>query len=412
MDGYSDVMTAKGAFNRPRPARCLCVICVNEANGGRNISVCVGWIGLMGLVDGMEAVGPSPGSSPNGPLADIIEVEDEVPTSRRTALLLLGDVRIYWFRPPSNPTSIYVCREDLTISHQCIDRFQSTCTLNAIRRFDWHILSRPFNSTTQRLAIHTHHQRIQTDSPRGSIDLTQNTECVCGNDEPLTSPRPKSIRRGVAAALPHAPAGAMDGGEVEMLAAEVALHHRHGDTAAAAAAKGSSSGNGFVEGGHTKEKEKDEAQPPAGPAALMPQERTARIVITALACVAFLLLGGLGGIIGTCGRGVRGCRSCMAAGAGRGGFVYTHLDSAPTWTKPTTSQTQTTPITPIIPSSHTHATLTLTTQSKPGPSVPALAAELGQRETKLAGIFICRGLGFLTGSFAMTFLVGGWRWLF
>lgn len=60
----------------------------------------------------------------------------------------------------------------------------------------------------------------------------------------------------------------------------------------------------------------------------------------------------------------------------------------------------------IVSSSHTTPQPTPATQ--PGPSVPALAAELGQRETKLAGIFTCRGLGFLTGSFATSFLVGGW----
>lgn len=69
------------------------------------------------------------------------------------------------------------------------------------------------------------------------------------------------------------------------------------------------------------------------------------------------------------------------------------------------------------PHTHTHTRPTKT-PTQPGPSVPALAADLGQRETKLAGIFTCRGLGFLTGSFSMTFLVRCWngmdvigRWL-
>jgi MFS family permease len=61
-----------------------------------------------------------------------------------------------------------------------------------------------------------------------------------------------------------------------------------------------------------------------------------RTVITILACIAFLLLGGLGGII--------------------------------------------------------------------GPSVPSLASKLGLLETKLAGVFTSRGLGFLVGSFSMPYL--------
>ena len=132
---------------------------------------------------------------------------------------------------------------------------------------------------------------------------------------------------------------------MEMLAAEVALHHHHchGDAAAAAAAKGPGSGNGFVEGGHKKE-EGDEAPPPAGPAALTLQERTARIVITALACVAFLLLGGLGGIIGTCGWGVRGPFHRVWLLGLVVGDLFIHLDPAPTWTEPTISQTK--PLTP------------------------------------------------------------------
>ena len=85
----------------------------------------------------------------------------------------------------------------------------------------------------------------------------------------------------------------MDGGEVELLAAEVALRHQphhpqYVDTSASASNNGSKEVDGV-------EKEQQEAA-----AALSPQERSARLIITALSCVAFLLLGALGGIIGAC----------------------------------------------------------------------------------------------------------------
>lgn len=83
----------------------------------------------------------------------------------------------------------------------------------------------------------------------------------------------------------------MDGGEVELLAAEVALRHQphhQQDVDTTASNNGSKEVDGV-------EKEQQEAA-----AALSPQERSARLIITALSCVAFLLLGALGGIIGAC----------------------------------------------------------------------------------------------------------------
>lgn len=141
----------------------------------------------------------------------------------------------------------------------------------------------------------------------------------------------------------------MDGGEVELLAAALASHHPPSfepacltdirldeiDTPAAS--------TGLPTKQHDKSADKQQQEAEAGETLLKPTSSTptqksapSQIVITALACVAFLLLGGLGGVI--------------------------------------------------------------------GPSVPALALELGLKETKLAGIFTCRGLGFLTGSFSMPFL--------
>jgi len=145
----------------------------------------------------------------------------------------------------------------------------------------------------------------------------------------------------------------MDGGEVELLAAALASHHppafetacltdiRLDDVDTPAA---SSTSTGLPTKQHdNKNADKQQQEEAGGETPLKPTRSTpaaklapSQLVITALACVAFLLLGGLGGII--------------------------------------------------------------------GPSVPALAMELGLKETKLAGIFTCRGLGFLTGSFTMPFL--------
>lgn len=134
-------------------------------------------------------------------------------------------------------------------------------------------------SEQQRRPTHTHMRATW-------IDSILRWGCV---DRPIEGFRPRPNTRGIdhgSAFTVQTHTGArMDAGEVEMLAA----------SAAAAAAVNVEGTGPAGAAGHKKEEGEEQ---PAAAATVSAEERTARLVITALSCVAFLLLGALGGIIG------------------------------------------------------------------------------------------------------------------